>query len=76
MYFNTVSLSSYSPADKKETFAARTKACAQRVAYKVRKHFNLARRGESPTRAAEKSPLPFTPRDSRRPGNHASTWLS
>lgn len=68
----------YDPPDKKGTFAARAKGRSQNVSCEAKKRCSLGERVVSPVRVEEKSPLPSTPRDSRRQGKRANArriWL-
>lgn len=71
-----MSLFPYDPADKKDTLAARAKACIQPVARPAKKHFSLGEGAVLSERAAERSPRPLTPTDFRRLGKHTSIWPS
>lgn len=65
---------SHYQANKKETLAAGGKARTQFLFSALEKGCSLGKEVVSPTGAAVGSPPPHKQRDSRQPGERASTW--
>lgn len=73
MYLNTAKAFSGKTAEDKGILSLCAKARIQHIDHEAKEHISQREEVGSPVQAADTSPLPSTPRDSRQLGKRAST---